>query len=868
MGQARARAGAKRRPYLIGTLSSFSHPGDVEADKGSRMFCFAMRNIREPQGTSRGFRRGNRRRALCRSRFVQQSLARASEWFLRCGTVTHSPARRVVCCLLFSLLATSVFAAARPNIIFILVDDQGYYDLGCYGATEVKTPRIDAMAKKGVRFTDYYAAAPICSPSRAGLLTGCYPRRIGNHIWVHRADSKSGIHPDELTLAELLKTGGYATACIGKWHLGFQEPFLPKNQGFDHYFGLLHNLDPVEVVYFQGKGGVPLMRNDKVVKRPADPAELTKLYTDEAIEFIKQQKDGPFFLYLPHTMLHNPLGVSEPFKGSSKWGEYGDAIQELDHHVGRIFDTLKELKIDDDAIVVYASDNGRGPGRTRRQQLRGRKLSTFEAGIRVPAIAWGPGRGVQSGQSSSRVVRAMDWYPTLATFAGIEVPQSRVIDGRDMSPLLKGIIGKEEFIPAQGTGHSLNGNVPLRRSWDPPGEWRALIKRDEYNEAFFYHGSHGALAAVRWQNWKLFLNPTLQLYDLEKDPGETKLVRDREVTRKLRGMAILFQEEMRRDARPAGDSFLEDASSAQRDALLLGGPMKAYDESIEAVAAKIRMIPIPGGNFRMGSPEDEPHRQKDEGPQHEVFISPFWMASTETTWDYYEAWVYEEQIRKKRGLKPPTDSKSKTKLSQPSAPYMPMDFGLGRGGRPAVNMTNYAASEFCKWLSRKTGKHYRLPTEAEWEYACRAGSETAFSWGDDEKEMEKYAWYYENSPDEYQKVGTLKPNRWGLYDMHGNVSEWVLDQYSPDGYVVDQDKPRLNPLVEAVKEYPRVYRGGCFEGDPKDLRSAKRFKSHPDLKMQDPEIPKSKWWNTDAYFIGFRIVRPFDDLKAKKQPAK
>ena len=219
-----------------------------------------------------------------------------------------------------------VAADPPPNIVFIFVDDQGYYDLGCYGATEVKTPRIDAMAKEGTRFTDYYAAAPICSPSRAGLLTGCYPRRVGNEIWVHRADSRTGIHPDELTIAELFKDNGYATACIGKWHLGFHEPFLPRNQGFDHYFGLLHNLDPVEVVYFEDKGGVPLMRNGDVVKRPADPAELTKLYTDEAIEFIEKNKEGPFFLYLPHTMLHNPLGVSEEFKGSSNWGEYGDAI--------------------------------------------------------------------------------------------------------------------------------------------------------------------------------------------------------------------------------------------------------------------------------------------------------------------------------------------------------------------------------------------------------------------------------------------------------------------------------------------------------------------------------------------------------------
>ena len=442
-------------------------------------------------------------------------------------------------------------SAGKPNIVFIFVDDQGYYDLGCYGASEVKTPHIDAMAKAGTRFTDYYAAAPICSPSRAGLLTGCYPRRVGNEVWVHRADSRSGIHPNELTIAELLKDNGYATACIGKWHLGFHEPFLPRNQGFDHYFGLLHNLDPVEIVYFEDKGGVPLMRNGDVVKRPADPSELTKIYTDEAIQFIEKNKDGPFFLYLPHTMLHNPLGVSEEFKGSSNWGEYGDAIQELDHNVGRVFDSLKRMGIDDNTVVIYASDNGRGPGRTPEQKLRGRKLSTYEAGIRVPAIAWGPGLGLQAGKESPAVVRAMDWYPTLATFAGIKVPQGRVIDGRDISPLLK---GETQVVPHPGMKKSLNAAVPMRRRWNPTGEWSSIIHRNEYNDAFFYHGSQGALAAVRWRNWKLYLNPSLQLYDLAKDPGESKLARNRDIIRKLRGMAIMFQEEMRLDARPAGEA--------------------------------------------------------------------------------------------------------------------------------------------------------------------------------------------------------------------------------------------------------------------------------------------------------------------------
>ena len=186
-------------------------------------------------------------------------------------------------------------AASRPNILFIFVDDQGYYDLGCYGATEVKTPRVDALASEGVRFTDYNAAAPICSPSRAGLLTGRYPRRLGLATWVQRADSQRGIRPSELTIAELLQANGYATACIGKWHLGFKPEFLPRARGFDHYFGLLHNLDPVETVYFEKDGGVPLIRNGQVVKRPADPAELTRLSTDAAIAFIERHRNRPWF---------------------------------------------------------------------------------------------------------------------------------------------------------------------------------------------------------------------------------------------------------------------------------------------------------------------------------------------------------------------------------------------------------------------------------------------------------------------------------------------------------------------------------------------------------------------------------------------
>ncbi|MFY0654927.1 MAG: sulfatase [Cyclobacteriaceae bacterium] len=444
---------------------------------------------------------------------------------------------------------TIVAQSSRPNIVFIFVDDMGYYDLSSYGATEVNTTRIDKLADEGIRFTDYYAAAPICSPSRAGLLTGCYPRRVGNESWVHRPDSESGLNPDELTMAELFKQNGYQTACIGKWHLGFKEAYLPKNQGFDHYYGLLHNLDSYETVHFEKNGGVPLLRNGKVVERPADPAKLTKLYTNEAMQWIESavgtntKKDSePFFLYLPHTMLHNPLGVSKEFVGTSNWGEYGDAIQELDFHTGRLMDKLHELEIADNTIVVYASDNGRKPGRNPNQPIRGSKLTTLEGGIRVPCIVWGPGLGIQQAKTSKVMTHAMDWYPTLASLAGIEIPEGIVMDGRDLSSLLKGESKEVSFVASD---NAINASVPLRRPWNPVYEWDNVINREEYLNAFFYHGSQGALAAVRYGKWKLHLNPTLVLYNLETDPGERHPVNNSAIKYKLRGMAVLFLEEMR-----------------------------------------------------------------------------------------------------------------------------------------------------------------------------------------------------------------------------------------------------------------------------------------------------------------------------------
>ena len=438
-------------------------------------------------------------------------------------------------------------AADQPNIVIIFIDDQGYYDLGCYGATEIKTPRIDRLAAEGIRFTDYYAAAPICSPSRAGLLTGAYPRRIGMETWVQRADSSRGIHPNEVTIAELFRANGYATACTGKWHLGDKPAFIPTAQGFDEHFGMYSNLDPVEVVYFDDDGP-PLLRNGEVVKKPVDPAELTRVYTDEAIQFVTRNSRAdtrkPFLLYLSHTMLHVPLGVSEEFQGSSESGKYGDAIHELDFHVGRFMDSLVELGIDQDTLVLYASDNGRKGGRNADQPLRGNKLTTWECGIRVPAILWGPGLGVMAGEENNKIVSALDWLPTFASAAGIRVPDDHpIIDGRDLWHVVTG----DHVAP-------LNADLPHRRRWEQPLEWSQYFTRDEYHDAFFYHGSHGALAAVRSGRYKMHLHPQPTIYDLEADPGETKPVRDHGLHRRLRGMAVMFQEEMSRDARPAGEA--------------------------------------------------------------------------------------------------------------------------------------------------------------------------------------------------------------------------------------------------------------------------------------------------------------------------
>jgi formylglycine-generating enzyme required for sulfatase activity len=307
--------------------------------------------------------------------------------------------------------------------------------------------------------------------------------------------------------------------------------------------------------------------------------------------------------------------------------------------------------------------------------------------------------------------------------------------------------------------------------------------------------------------------------------------------------------------------------------------MKPYTQEIRSTRVKFDMVPIRGGTFLMGSPEDEAGRGDDEGPQHKVTVSPFWMGKHEVTWDEYEQWAnsLEKRLRQVKKIEPTPMDKLADAVTRPTKAYTDMTFGMGRDGFPAICMTQLAAKRYCEWLSAKTGHYYRLPTEAEWEYACRAGTTTAYSFGDDAGQLGDYAWYYENAKDKYHKVGEKKPNPWGLYDMHGNVAEWCLDQYDPDGYKAGtggpgSEAPVINPLAAPTKLYPRVVRGGSWDYDAEDCRSASRHASDPLWKSQDPQLPQSVWYHTDALFVGFRVVRPLveptDKEKAKYGPDK
>ena len=309
---------------------------------------------------------------------------------------------------------------------------------------------------------------------------------------------------------------------------------------------------------------------------------------------------------------------------------------------------------------------------------------------------------------------------------------------------------------------------------------------------------------------------------------------------------------------------LSDAEAASE------AEMKAYSEVIEQTEIEIDLVPISGGQFLMGSPDSEAQRQPDEGPQHLVQVAPFWIGKYEITWEQYEIWGDELDILRRNLAGASTTPRDTVAdgVTRPTEAYTDMSFGMGMGRHPAICMTQHAARMYCRWLSAKTGRAYRLPTEAEWEYACRAGTTTAYSYGDDSDQLSVYGWYDENSDEAYHKVGLKRPNSWGLYDMHGNVAEWVLDQYQDDFYARQPTQIVNNPLAVPMQLYPRVVRGGGWDDETSMLRSAARDGSSEDWKEQDPQIPQSIWFHTDALGVGFRIVRslvePTDEENAAK----
>ena len=393
-------------------------------------------------------------------------------------------------------------AAPTPNIIFIYCDDLGYGDLSAYGSIWNKTPELDKMATEGIRFTDFYAGAPVCTPSRTGLLTGSYARRVdmdrdAKGRWVLFPVAKKGINPAETLLPEALKTSNYATAMIGKWHLGDQPEFNPTRHGFDYWYGIPYSND-MEVVN-RGDPPLPLMENEKVIEqygahKEFDQSTLTQKYTEKAIEWIDANKKKPFFLYLAHTMPHNPVAARPDFyenTNNPKKG-FGACVAEISWSTGEILDYLRKENLDKNTLVVFTSDNGGNPRwGASNGILRGQKGQTYEGGVRVPFIAWYPGK-IKPGGVCNHPASVIDMFETLTTLAGAKVRDNVVRDGKDITDYL----------------------------FDPDKEQPPRP---------FYYWHFGSLEAVRYGNWKLQLAGKFsrvsrdgpELYDLQADPGET-----------------------------------------------------------------------------------------------------------------------------------------------------------------------------------------------------------------------------------------------------------------------------------------------------------------------------------------------------------
>ena len=447
--------------------------------------------------------------------------------------------------IISSFLVNSLFSKP-PNFIIIFTDDQGFEDIGCFGSPKIKTPNLDKLAAEGRKFTSFYSANSVCSPSRASLLTGCYPVRI-SIPGVLFPRHEIGLNPDEITIADLLKSKGYATSCIGKWHIGHKPKFLPTRQGFDSYYGIPYSndmtIDPeanlaADIKLREGftldrirnekpkKDFVPLMRNEEVIEYPCDQTTLTQRYTEEAVKFIEENKNKSFFLYLPHTMPHIPLFASEKFKGKSERGLYGDTIEEIDWSVGEIMKSLRDNNLDKNTLVIYTSDNGpwklKGGRGGSAHPLRGFKFQTYEGGMRVPCIMHWKGK-VPAGSSCDEIAATIDLLPTIAGLSGAEMPNDRTIDGKDIWPLIAGKKGAQ-------TPHKIY---------------------------FFYKGNK--LESARQGKWKLRRSgknsQPVELYDLASDISESKnLAKENEIlVNEMIKKMNLFDEKLKKNQRPAGE---------------------------------------------------------------------------------------------------------------------------------------------------------------------------------------------------------------------------------------------------------------------------------------------------------------------------
>jgi arylsulfatase A len=433
--------------------------------------------------------------------------------------------------LLFFMLGSCSQAASTPNIILIFIDDMGRADIGPFGNKEVRTPHLDKFAAEGMKFTSFYAT-PVCSMSRACLMTGCYNTRVSVPGVLFPQD-RIGLHPDEVTLAEIVKQKGYATCAIGKWHLGHHPEFMPLRQGFDHYFGLPYSNDMN--AGRKGNPPLPLYEDEKVIETEPDQSQLTRRYTEQAVKFMREHKETPFFIYLPHTMVHFPLAVSDAFKDKSKMGLIGDAIEEIDWSVGQIMATLQELKLDDHTLVIFTSDNG--PANRAAPPFRGSKGTNFEGGVREPCLMRWPGK-IPAGTTCDQIAGNIDMLPTFAKLVGIEPAKERVLDGRDITSLMF----NANAGPVRDTHLYIGGNqaAAIRQ-----GDWKLFLKGDAAEKK-------GKKATVKTKPPKG--GPVPSLYNLATDPGEAQDVAAAhpEIVARLKQELLTRDAEIQAHQRPAG----------------------------------------------------------------------------------------------------------------------------------------------------------------------------------------------------------------------------------------------------------------------------------------------------------------------------